>query len=62
MFDDENSFMVFFTSVNDFSKIVLIKSKSECDDNNSKIAFVDANHELKISEIEISKLRAQKEH
>lgn len=35
------------------------KSKSECDNSDSKIALVDANYELKIYEAEISRLRAQ---
>lgn len=40
---------------------MLTKSKSECDDNNFEIALVDANHELKISKVEIFRLRAQKD-
>lgn len=60
-FDDENFFITFSTSTSDFLKILLTKSESKCDDINYEIALVDANHELKIYEANISKLRAQKD-
>lgn len=47
-FDDENSFMAFSTSVNDFFEIMLIELESAFDNSNSKMALVDANHELSI--------------
>ncbi|KAG2674458.1 hypothetical protein I3760_13G136600 [Carya illinoinensis] len=48
--DYDNTFVVFFTVVNDFSDIELTKFESDDDNSDSKVALVVDDHELSLQE------------